>query len=334
MRTATPRLEILRCRNVFGRATNLFLQWLMMSLLVLPNLTFNAYAGADSSDQYFEIRNRATGKALSDQTSCNAAFALHQPCATDFIGESSQQWSLAPADEGYFHLINKRSMKALAGFATTCADGGACLALEEDRPSDRQVQQWSLVPVKGGYFKIVNRSTSKVLAVPGSPSSAQMVVQQATYFGSGSQEWSLVMADPGVESRSYDPDPDDQERLFRTSFSDSCSVFNGTWVEDTTPPTTWQITQHDEELTGNAVVDYGSICGTIRWKVSGAADGGDSFALIVSEPSVANKSCDREPKVRIVKLKLSYPGCKTGIGNESLQGQTVSTTWSRTDVRK
>jgi len=306
--------------KVFQTWANRVLGWALC-------LTSLVCGEAQGPHPFFEIRNRTTGGALTEGSLCKQR-SPSQPCAIDFVGEPSQEWSLLSVDEGYYQIVNRHSLKALASAAVTCSKAEACRLVEEAALAREERQQWFMVLVSGAYFKIVNRSTGRALVEEGPKDSDSGRVEQQAYLGKESQQWSLLMADAGAQGLTYDPDPGQEATLFKPNPVDSCNIIDGTWSEDTTPPTVWKVRQHDDELSGSALSDAGSACGRINGSVTGAPQGDGSFALTLSYSGSSKENCADVARTRTVIVKLSYPGCRTGTAKES-GISAKSTVWSR-----
>ena len=139
-----------------------------------------------SSDTYFEIVSRGSGKCLDVFGASTEAVAavIQWVCH----GGANQQWRLEPAGGGAIRIIARHSGQALDVYGALPDDGTPIIQYPV-HSGDNQV--WTFEPASDGYVRVVARHSGKALDVEFASVDDGARVIQYTGHGGTNQQWLL-----------------------------------------------------------------------------------------------------------------------------------------------
>ncbi|MBA2943074.1 discoidin domain-containing protein [Paenibacillus sp. CGMCC 1.16610] len=98
----------------------------------------------------------------------------------------NQQWQFVKTSPGYYKIISKSSLKALAVQDASTADGAGIIQASYTDDATYN-DEWSVVDAGDGYYQLKNRLSGKVIEIPGSSATGGVQFVQQT-AGAGSNQ--------------------------------------------------------------------------------------------------------------------------------------------------
>ncbi len=105
-------------------------------------------------------------------------------------GTADQTWTLEPAENGFYKLINYNSLKALGVYAGSVENGAECVQWDADGTAN---QKWKLESVMVGnsvYYKLINCGSNLCLSFSGSSNDGVQAIQ--TPYTGESELWDIT----------------------------------------------------------------------------------------------------------------------------------------------
>ena len=106
--------------------------------------------------------------------------------------DTSQQWTLQAAGDGYYKLVAKNSGKVLEVDQQSTADGANVVQREY---ANRDNQKWKIEYVGDGFYKLTAKHSEKCLSVSNGSSAEGANVHQSTDNNSDAQKWRMDPVD-------------------------------------------------------------------------------------------------------------------------------------------
>jgi hypothetical protein len=106
--------------------------------------------------------------------------------------DSSQQWSLQTAGDGYYKLVAKNSGKVLEVENQSTADGAKVVL---GQYADRDNQKWKIEYVDDGFYKLTAKHSGKCMSVINGSNAEGADIQQLADNGSDAQKWRMDPVD-------------------------------------------------------------------------------------------------------------------------------------------
>lgn len=175
-------------------------------------------------DSYITIQNKNSKKILDIQDrSMEENARLVQ--WTD-LNYASQQWNLQFVEGDYFHIVNRKSGKMLAG-------GSGSEIIQKEIDAADISGQWLVQQRTDGYYKIVNRKTEKSMDVSEGKTDDGVFIIQYTDNGGDNQAWTIAVCEenPAAEPMKLSP-VSGQKKLSGTPFGTEKG--SETWERDYT----------------------------------------------------------------------------------------------------
>jgi hypothetical protein len=93
---------------------------------------------------WYRLTNSGSGKLLDDTSRSTTAGTQLQQLTAGPAGQTDQQWSVTPADNGYVTVTNELSGLVVGASGAATRDNAA---IDQETPTGAASQQWQLVPV-------------------------------------------------------------------------------------------------------------------------------------------------------------------------------------------
>ncbi len=138
-----------------------------------------------SSQLYFNIINKMSGKALDLALSVEEGGIIHQ---WEFHGGDNQAWKLNRTNNGFFSVISKASNKCLEIIGGSYDEG---TAVQQWSYFGAEHQQWKFVEQTDGSYEIIARHSGKCLDAhyPSIYEDGARIVQWDWWSGDNQKWW-------------------------------------------------------------------------------------------------------------------------------------------------